>query len=195
MDKIILLDNGHGENTLGKCSPDRSLLEWKYTRKIARLISEKLIDKGYNVHILVPEDNDIALGERCKRVNKFVDEYGSNNVVLISIHCNAAGSDGKWHKARGWQVHTYIKPSQESISLANILFDTTSDLGLKVRRPSPDQNYWMNDFWILKHSKCPAVLTENFFQDNEDDVEFLLSDKGINSVVKLHVDSIMKYCG
>jgi N-acetylmuramoyl-L-alanine amidase len=108
---------------------------------------------------------------------------------------NAAGSDEKWHKARGWQVHTYTKPSQESIKFANILFDTTSNLGLKVRRPSPNQNYWMNDFWILKHSKCPAVLTENFFQDNEDDVEFLLSDKGINSVVKLHVDSIIKYCG
>ena len=194
MDKVILLDNGHGENTLGKCSPDNSLLEWKYTRRVAKKIQEKLAAKGYNVHILVPEDNDIALGERCKRVNKFVAEYGKDNVVLISIHCNAAGSDGKWHKAKGWQVHTFSSPSDESIRLANILFDTVSEMGLKTRRPMPSQNYWTNDFWILKHSKCPAVLTENFFQDNKEDVEFLLSEEGFNSIVKLHVDAIMKYC-
>ena len=194
MDKVILLDNGHGENTLGKCSPDNSLLEWKYTRKVVKKIHERLTEKGYNVHILVPEDNDIALGERCKRVNKFVAEHGKDNVILISIHCNAAGSDGKWHKARGWQVHTFLSPSDESIRLANVLFDTVSEMGLKTRRPMPSQNYWKNDFWILKHSKCPAVLTENFFQDNKEDVEFLLSEEGFNSIVKLHIDAIMKYC-
>ena len=195
MDKVILLDNGHGENTYGKCSPDRSLLEWKYTRKVVKKLYEKLSNKGYNVHIITPEDHDVALGERCKRVNKFVEEYGEDNALLISVHCNAAGSDDQWHNASGWQVHTFINPSAESIRLANTLFETTQELGLKVRRPSPDQNYWPNDFWILKHSKCPAVLTENFFQDNKKDVEFLLSDAGFNSVVKLHLDAIMKYCG
>ena len=194
MDKVILLDNGHGENTLGKCSPDRSLLEWKYTRRLAKKIQEKLVAKGYSAHILTPEDHDVALGERCKRVNKFVAEHGSDNVMLISIHCNAAGSDDQWHKAKGWQVHTYSNPSDESIRLANTLFETVQDMGLKVRRPSPEQNYWKNDFWILKHSKCAAVLTENFFQDNKDDVNFLLSDEGFNAVVKLHMDAIMKYC-
>ena len=34
-DIIIIIDNGHGINTPGKCSPDKSLLEWKYTREIA----------------------------------------------------------------------------------------------------------------------------------------------------------------
>ena len=31
----ILIDNGHGENTPGKCSPDGRLKEWAYTREIA----------------------------------------------------------------------------------------------------------------------------------------------------------------
>lgn len=194
MDKVILLDNGHGENTEGKRSPDWSLMEWKYTRNIVKRVQKKLIDFGYDARILVPEDHDIALGDRCKRVNKIVDEYGGDNVILISIHCNAAGADGEWHKARGWQVHTYTNPSEESIKLANILFDETKGMGLKVRQPSPDQKYWPNDFWILKRSNCPAVLTENFFQDNMDDVEFLLSEEGKESVTMLHVNAILKYC-
>lgn len=194
MDKVILLDNGHGENTEGKRSPDWTLMEWKYTRQIVKSIHKRLIELGYNAHILVPENHDVALGERCKRANKFVDEYGRDNVLLISVHCNAAGADGEWHKARGWQVHTYTNPSQESIRLANELFDTTKEMGLKVRQPSPDLKYWANDFWILKRTNCPAVLTENFFQDNKEDVEFLLSDKGKNSIVKLHVDAIMNFC-
>ena len=38
----ILIDNGHGSNTPGKCSPDRRYHEWSYTRQIAAAISENL---------------------------------------------------------------------------------------------------------------------------------------------------------
>ena len=193
MDKVILLDNGHGNNTEGKRSPDWALLEWKYTRQIVKKIYKKLIEKGYDARILVPEDFDIDLNTRCKRVNRVVGEVGCDNVILISVHCNAAGSDGQWHNARGWQIHTYTTPSIETIELANTFYNEACELGIKTRRPCPSQNYWTNDFWILKHTKCPAVLTENFFQDNKQDVEFLLSDEGKNTVTTIHVNSIMKY--
>lgn len=192
MDKVILLDNGHGDNTPGKRSPDWSLLEWKYTRQIVKKIHKKLSDKGYDVRILVPEDHDIDLNTRCKRVNAIVSEYGRDNVLLISVHCNAMGNGDTWMKARGWQVHTYTKPSKESIEMANALFDEAKELGLKMRQPSPDQKYWPNEFWILKRSNCPAVLTENLFQDNKQDVDFLLSEVGKNTIVNLHVNAIMK---
>ena len=189
MDKVILLDNGHGEDTEGKRSPDWSLMEWSYTREIVRRIYKKLIDKGYNAHILVPEDHDVGLSERCKRANQLSE---GKEAILISIHCNAAGCDGKWHNARGWQVHTCLTPSPETIELANTLYNEVNELGLKTRRPCPSQNYWKNDFYILKKTKCPAVLTENFFQDNKEDVEFLLSSEGKEAVVRLHINAIMK---
>ena len=43
-------------------------------------------------------------------------------------------------------------------------------------------------FYILKHTRCAAVLTENFFQDNKQNVDFLLSNEGRESIVQLHVD-------
>jgi N-acetylmuramoyl-L-alanine amidase len=46
---------------------------------------------------------------------------------------------------------------------------------------------------MCRDTKCPAVLTENLFQDNKKDVEFLLSEKGKETIVNLHVEGIINY--
>lgn len=38
----ILIDNGHGNDTPGKRSPDGRLLEWAYTREIADRVAARL---------------------------------------------------------------------------------------------------------------------------------------------------------
>ena len=48
-------------------------------------------------------------------------------------------------------------------------------------------------FYILKHTRCAAVLTENLFQDDKQDVDFLLSKEGRESIVQLHVNGIVNY--
>lgn len=52
---------------------------------------------------------------------------------------------------------------------------------------------WEESFYILRKTKCPAVLTENFFQDNKEDVSYLLSLEGRTQIVKTHTDGIIKY--
>lgn len=42
----ILIDNGHGINTPGKCSPDGVFREYKYTRKIAAAVVKHLGYRG-----------------------------------------------------------------------------------------------------------------------------------------------------
>lgn len=49
------------------------------------------------------------------------------------------------------------------------------------------------DFFVLKHTACAAVLTENLFMDNKRDVSFLLSEKGKQSIVALHRDGILNF--
>jgi N-acetylmuramoyl-L-alanine amidase len=46
---------------------------------------------------------------------------------------------------------------------------------------------------MLSDTSCPAVLTENLFQDNKEDVEYLLSDKGKLEIVDLHYEAIVNY--
>ena len=116
----ILIDNGHGLNTSGKRSPDGTFREAIYNREIARRIVLNLVDRGYDAELLVPEDDDIALAERVRRVNAACFLFGKQNVILVSIHVNAAGNGSKWLNTTGWSVYT-CKGQTESDKLAECL--------------------------------------------------------------------------
>ena len=88
----ILIDNGHGQSTPGKRSPDGRFLEFQFNHTIAKQIVDDLRDRGYDAELLVPEDDDVPLKDRCKRVNDIVAREGKQNVILISIHANAFGN-------------------------------------------------------------------------------------------------------
>ena len=190
---VILTDPGHGENTAGKRSPDGRLLEWKYSREIAAEVVKRLKTMDYNAQQLVTEENDISLGTRCKRVNDICKHFGASNVLVVSVHCNAAGADGKWHDARGWQACVSLNASTKSKQLACYLFDAAQNEGLKMRSPKLGQKWWPQNLAICRDTNCPAVLTENLFQDNLADVEYLLSDEGREAIVNLHVNGIINY--
>lgn len=90
---IILIDNGHGIDTAGKCSPDKRLREYKWAREIACLLRNYMKNCGYDARLIVPEEIDIPLMERCRRINAICDKEGNENVLFVSIHSNAAGAD------------------------------------------------------------------------------------------------------
>lgn len=189
----ILIDNGHGYNTPGKCSPDKRLLEWKYTREIATELVARLKAAGFDAERIVTEDVDISLRERCRRVNAICKRVGASNVVLVSIHNNAAGSGGKWRDATGWCGFIYTKASSRSCHLAQLLYAEAEKRGLKGNRSVPRERYWMKNLAMVRDTACPAVLTENLFQDNKGEVDFLLSPKGREAIVSLHFDALIKY--
>ena len=116
----ILIDNGHGSDTPGKRSPDGRFLEYKFNREIARRIVTDLQDRGYDAELLVPEETDIPLKERARRVNSHCATLGKENVILVSIHVNAAGNGSKWLNATGWSVYT-SKGHTKSDNLATCL--------------------------------------------------------------------------
>ena len=190
---VILTDPGHGIDTAGKRSPDGRLREYKYAREIAAEVVKRLKSMDYNAQLLVTEENDISLGTRCKRVNNICKHFGASNVLVVSVHCNAAGADGKWHDARGWQACVSLNASAKSKQLASYLFDAAQAQGLKMRSPKPGQKWWAQNLAICRDTNCPAVLTENLFQDNLADVEYLLSDEGREAIVNLHVEGIVNY--
>lgn len=187
---IILIDNGHGAETPGKCSPDGRLREYAWTREIARRVCDKLKALGYDARLLVPELNDVALRERVKRVNSVCGDAGSDNVLLVSIHVNAAGT-GQWHNASGWTAWIAPNASQRSRKLATLLDAEAVRLNLKGNRSR--EPFFTGNFAILRDTKCPAVLTENMFQDNLHDVAYLLSDHGKSEITNLHITAITEY--
>lgn len=190
----VLIDNGHGKETPGKCSPDGKLKEWAYTREIADGVVAALKEKGIDAERIVKEDTDIPLSERCRRAN---DIYRKTNkqAILVSIHCNAAGNGSSWMNAHGWSVFISKNASANSRRLATLLSKSAEELNVMVRKPLPDHPFWEQNLAICRDTNCPAVLVENFFQDNKEDVEFLLSERGKQIVADIHVKGIIKYLG
>lgn len=187
----ILIDNGHGSNTPGKCSPDGRLKEYAYAREIAIRLEAELRKKGIDAERIVKEEIDVPLSERCRRAN----EYKASDTILVSIHCNAAGSGSEWMQARGWEAWTSTGQTKAD-KLADSLYVAAGRLlpDMKIRKDMSDGDADKESgFYILKHTKCPAVLTENLFQDNKEDVGFLLSEEGKRAIVDLHVQGIVNY--
>lgn len=192
---VILIDPGHGRETPGKRSPDGKFREYSWAREIADKIADRLREKGYTAFPLFHGEEDMPLKERVSREHAYWNRYGRGNVILISIHANASGDGSKWMNARGWSAYT-SKGDTKSDDLADILYKHAEQnfKGLKIRRDYSDGDAdWEENFYILKNTYCPAVLTENFFQDNKDDVAYITSDAGKEAVVKCHTDAIEEY--
>lgn len=190
--KTIILENGHGSQTPGKRSPiwgdGSQLLEWEFNRDIVRRIAAMLKAEGIKFEILVPEDNDVSLPERCRRANVIYDDCGQN-AVLFSIHGNAGGGTG-------WECYTSVgktKADEIATVLCNEAEKEFAPDGWKMRFDhcdgDPDKE---SQFYILKHTVCPAVLSENFFFDNEKDCRFMMSDDGKERIAKVHFEAIKK---
>ena len=194
----IIIGTAHQKSILGKGSPDGKFREYKYSREVAKAVSSILQSMGYRVIIDI-EDDDLGLSQsrelslRCKIVNELVKQY--TDCIYVSIHVNAAASDGKWHNGTGWEVYT-SKGKTESDKLATCLYNAAkyNAENKKMRTDysdgDPDKEAHL---YVLKHTNCPAVLTENFFQDNQKDVEYLTSDEGFHAIVRLHVEGILNY--
>lgn len=196
--KTIILGTAHLKSTPGKRSPDGKLREYQYSRSLCRAIKGALEDRGYKVFIDIEEDDmkvtsSQELIQRCKIVNALQKEY--KNCIYVSVHVNAAGNGEKWMNATGWSAYTSVGVTTAD-KLAECLYKSAKKnlTNKKIRTDFSDKDSDIeSNLYVLKHTNCPAVLTENFFQDNKDDVEYLLSDYGFFQIVKTHVEGILMY--
>lgn len=201
----VSCDPGHGSDTPGKCSPyvsskDRLpalyFREYQFSREIANMLKEELAKYGVEVYITVTEEKDVSLTTRYQRANKFKEQHPDKKHVFVSIHANAAGN-GQWMNARGWSVYT-TKGQNNSDKLATCLYEAAEEiltpLGQKLRKDMSDGDPdYESNFTVIYGANMPAVLTENFFQDNVDDVKFLISDEGKKAIVDIHRKGILDY--
>lgn len=192
----ILIDAGHGIDTPGKRSPDGLFREYLWNRQVADLVLARLIALGMDADLVVRETNDISLRTRVMRVNKVCDRLGASNVILLSVHSNAAGN-GAWMTAKGWSCYTSPGKTR-SDALAECLYDSFSQAfpDRKMRRDLSDGDSDQEaNFYILTKSRCPAVLLENFFFDNREECAWLLRQDTRMRIADAIVAGVRKYLG
>lgn len=215
---IICLDPGHAVSTPGKRSPYSAckvepaldFYEYKFNREICNLLHDMLIEQGIEVFITTDEnkdsDIDISLTTRATRAWNKIKASGKKG-IFVSVHANANGKGSAWDKAKGWSVYT-TKGNNISDQLADYFYDEAEKMfdgkKLKIRTDKSDNDRdWEENFTVIfkmeqfstKNGKptVPAVLTENFFYSNIDDCKYLCSDKGKETIVKLHFQAILSF--
>ena len=193
---LVLIDPGHGSRafTPGKRSPDNKLIEGEWAREFADLLKNRLIEIGISATVLVTEEKDVSLSNRCLRantINKNMKGLGYET-LYVSIHCNAASSPG-WSNASGWTVWVYGNGSSKSKKMGEIMAQNAKEMNLTGNRWVPPTGYNEANFYVLKNTNMPAVLCENCFMTNKDDVAFLLSDEGKKRLIDLYEISILQY--
>lgn len=174
----ILIDPGHGIDTPGKRSPDGVFREYLWNRQVSDKVLTRLRSSGIDADLVVTETNDITLRTRAMRVNRVCDRLGPRNVVLLSIHSNAAGNGSSWMTATGWSCYSSPGKSMGD-ELAECMYDS-------FRRAFPEKRMRTDlsdgdsdieaNFYILTKTRCPAALLENFFYDNREECLWLLQE-------------------
>ena len=191
----ILIDAGHGVDTPGKRSPDSVFREYYWNRLVADKLQAQLLLNGIDAELVVPETHDISLSQRVARVNEVCSRVGADEVILVSIHANAAGDGSRWMGAKGWSCYT--SPGEtKSDKLAECLYDAFEEefRDRKIRKDMSDGDRdWEANFTLLAKTRCPAVLLENFFYDNEEECAWLMQQDTRIRIAEAAAKGIMKY--
>lgn len=190
-----ILDPGHGGMingqyvTAGKRSPKwddgRQLFEGVSNRMVVRRLAELCQNAGIRHTILVPDEQDVSLQERVRRANQIASREKS---IYLSVHSNAGGGTG-------WEIWTSVGQTNSDI-IADIFFNVAKTFlpQFRFRADTADGDFDQEaQFYVLRNTSCPAVLTENLFMDTlNPDCEFLMSPQGFDILANLHFAAIQQ---
>jgi N-acetylmuramoyl-L-alanine amidase len=159
---------------------------WFHEGVFNREIKHQLIDKmmaNNLTHIdICPTELDLDLDVRVDTANKYYQEYF--NAILISLHSNAGGGTGM-------EIWTSVGQTR-SDTFAEIMGKEFIDSfkGLPFRPDTVDGDLDKEShFYILKYTKCPAVLPECLFFDNWSDYQLLIDRDFQND----YVDALIRF--
>ena len=205
-----LLDPGHGGiidgvyQTAGKRSPGfpdgSTLFEGEFNRDIVSRIMK--LTSGwapgrhrthYRLHAvdtinLVDTEEDMPLRTRVKKANDIHREKG--NCIYVSVHANAFGNGREFNSAKGiCSFHHYR--SKDGKRLAEVLQRWLGDLTLFRDRGVLSNDRWAN-FYVLRKTHMPAVLSENGFMTNFDDASALMDPEVRQAIANAHFAMIQE---
>ena len=188
------LDNGHGRLTRGKRSPlfaDRKtrFYEYEFNRDIVARIVAKLDEIGVKYFVTVPEvDVDNFLEVRVNRAN---EKRSILPKIFVSVHSNAAParSANDWTSVTGietWHFHGSKKGQKIAGVFQKHLLAKT---GWRNRHLKSRPN---RQFYVLRKTRMPAILTENGFYNNKQQVAELMKPIIRQKIADAHVAAILE---
>lgn len=144
---MIIIDAGHGGKDPGAIGPN-GVKEKDINLKIAKLV--KFLISYLDYDSILTRDDDYYPNWENRVKSKFDELY-------ISIHCNASNNT----RARGIETFFYTG-SEQGKKLAELVQDNLIKATDRVNRGVKENK----SLYVLKNTKCPAVLIEIGFINN-----------------------------
>ena len=204
---VFLLDNGHGgvlNGTYLTCpnyDPKKSstwhkmwihdgvpIYEGEFNRLLVDEIFKQSRDYDFDLVNLVPEVEDVSLKERVNRANSYYETI-TKDCIFVSIHGNAFNTSATGIEVFTSKGETASDPIAEVIAIS--LSKWFPNQAMRWDLSDGDKDKEAN-FYVLKNTDCPAVLTENMFFDNPKDAEIMMSGEGVVKLAKAYVEAFNK---
>jgi N-acetylmuramoyl-L-alanine amidase len=197
---LWMLDPGHGGmidgqyQTSGKRSPvwedGTQYFEGVGNRQIVSKLLAKCKEAGIKAVDIVDSEKDVPLRTRINRANEKYTEEGKK-AIYVSIHSDAFSKES----AHGYSVYT-SKGQTQSDKVADVFINCMKSVfpDEKLRTDTTDLDWDKEaDFYVLKNTYSPAILTENFFMTNERECkEILMTEEGQDKIVEAHFQAILE---
>lgn len=175
--KTICIDPGHGGLDNGAMYD--YMEEDDTNLSVCYLLRCCLKDKGFEVYMTRESDVYTKLQDRCNIANVI----GAD--LFLSIHCDAFHNE----TVKGISTHIYTEASVETEVIA-------SDIHMALIKRFPDhanRGLKRSGFYVLKHTKMPAVLIECEFLSNPETRSFLKEPENQFAIANAIADAIKKY--
>ena len=168
--KTVCLDPGHGVESPGKCSPDKSYYEHEFALDMARRIQAHMERCGVRV-VLTRTDEHCPTGKAntndlLKRV-AISDAAGAD--LFVSIHSNASGNE--WSNASGLMIYTSAGPETASRNVAaKAVLARMTAAGVELRGSPLVHDI---ELVVTRETVAPAMLIEYGFHTSRTEVALL----------------------
>lgn len=167
----IIIDSGHGGSDSGAIG--LNIIEKDYNLEIGKLLKNELLN--YNCDVLMTRETDkyVSLSDRTSLSN--INKCD----LFISFHCNSYINSS----ANGFESFSYNGSEIQNALHNNIIKK------IKIK----DRGIKQKDFYVLKNTKCKAVLLELGFISNENDSKILNENKYL--IAQTISETIANYYG
>lgn len=184
---LWILDPGHGALTKGKRSPvtddNRQLYEYEYNFDIAKMIEFYL--KEIDIRSIVTINDPSTVGNALlKRVLKANFYQTPLQKIFVSIHGNAGPSEDFSTSFKGIETF-YYSPVGKRIAdvFQKELVGKTKLVNRGIKK---------GNFYVLRYTDHPAILTENGFYNNPQEFELMMTKEFRKKIAQAHVAAIQK---
>ncbi|MDY0323567.1 MAG: N-acetylmuramoyl-L-alanine amidase [Candidatus Carbobacillus sp.] len=175
----IVLDPGHGGDDPGAVG--HGLVEKVLTLMLAKHVRARL--KAYHsaqVFMTREEDQTVSLADRVALAERVKADF------FYSIHINAAENTS----ARGYEdyIHTSLADDTPTAIIRRKLHESL--LAALKAYPIVDRGMKKADYYVLRKTRVPAVLTENLFLTHPEDALLLKDEHFLESLAEAHVQAL-----